>query len=207
MQVTQTRVVGRDSECWIDRWLAHRTPGQEGRRGTPQGGGRGCGGCRPGHCAACGSHCTASRPPAVGRQHVPLAPTFICRRAAGQLGRYQAGQGGRRCCLLPLSVPGTGDAPNSYLFDVLRVLLGDELEKQDKKLGETREAPASPASGNPRKFPGLSSQLPPTLTWPYPAPRGQWPLVPGCPGFQPLSATLGDVSARASVSSETWKAP
>lgn len=130
--------------------------------------------------------------------------------AAGQLGSWAGTRlaregGGAAYFLCPYLEQGM--PPNSYLFDVLRVLLGDELEKQDKKLGETREAPASPASGNPRKFPGLSSQLPPTLTWPYPAPRGQWPLVPGCPGFQPLSATLGDVSARASVSSETWKAP
>lgn len=44
----------------------HRTPGPGGRQETPPGGGRGCGGCKPGLHAACGSRCTASRPPPKG---------------------------------------------------------------------------------------------------------------------------------------------
>lgn len=46
--------------AWVE---AHQTPGRGGRQGTPPGGGRGCGGCRPGPHAASESRCTASRPP------------------------------------------------------------------------------------------------------------------------------------------------
>ena len=48
----------------LNAWIkTHQTPGRGGRLGTPRGGGRGCGGCRPGLRAAFESHCTASRPP------------------------------------------------------------------------------------------------------------------------------------------------
>lgn len=48
----------------LKAWLnTHQTPGRGGRRETPPGGGRGCGECRPGLHAACGSRCSASRPP------------------------------------------------------------------------------------------------------------------------------------------------
>lgn len=90
----------------------HQTLGPAGKQGTPPGGGRGCGGCRPGLRAACGSRCTASRPPPARNRDLTGPATWEEAFPIPCLAQGQGGWSPHRVtsgCSFPVSRSGMGE--------------------------------------------------------------------------------------------------